>query len=75
MFAPSQLNEIDDGIPVRSYGRRWGGTSPLIRFRILRSGPLSGGNLIVVCEVSGGGRSVKDRGKECNLQSVSYVLC
>jgi len=39
MFAPSQLNEIDDGIPVRSSGRGRGGTSPLRRFRLLGSGP------------------------------------
>lgn len=36
MFAPSQHNKIDDGISVRSFRRRWGGTPLLIRFRLLR---------------------------------------
>ena len=38
-FAPSPLNEVDDGIPVLSSRRRRGGTSPLIQFRLLGNGP------------------------------------
>ena len=42
MFAPSPLDEVDDGFSVLSSGRCWGGTSPLIRFRLLRSGTRCG---------------------------------
>jgi len=34
MFAPSPLNEVDDRISLRLSGRRWGGISPMIRFRL-----------------------------------------
>ena len=40
MFAPSPLNEVDDGIPVGLSRRGRGGTSPLIRFRLLGTGHL-----------------------------------
>lgn len=42
MFAPSQLNEIDDGVSVLSASRYRCETSSLIRFRLLRCGPLCG---------------------------------
>ena len=48
MFAPSQPNEIDDGISDLSARRRWGGDSPLIWFRLLGSGPLRSPTLLTL---------------------------
>jgi len=48
MFAPSQLNKIDDGICVLSARRGRGGTSPLNRFRLLRNGPPCGLTLLTL---------------------------
>ena len=42
MFAPSQLNEINDGISDLSTGRRRGGIFSLIRFRLLKKSLICG---------------------------------
>ena len=58
MFAPSQLNKIDDGISVLSARGRWGGASPLIRFRLLGSGTLCGPTFLTLK----GCREIRDGG-------------
>ena len=59
IYAPSPLNEVDDGIPVLSSGRYWCGTSPLIRFRLLRKWLICGSAGFLPSSQAAGHRSLR----------------